>query len=99
MVVFQVLVRPFISYLNGSSLSLGQGRAVQARLTRNVASKQGREDFIRARLTETDGVLMAEPIFGESALISSLVHADGLIGVHRHSEGIYAGETVEVLGI
>jgi molybdopterin molybdotransferase len=99
MIVFQVLVRPFMSYLSGAKLSLGEGRPVQARLSRNVASKQGREDFIRVKLREKDGNLEADPIFGESALISTLVHADGLVRIHRHAEGLYAGEVVEVIGI
>ncbi|UCE81958.1 MAG: molybdopterin molybdotransferase MoeA [Deltaproteobacteria bacterium] len=99
MVVFQVLVRPFMSHLSGTTLSLGEGRPVQARLSRNVASKQGRDDFIRVKLREKDGNLEADPIFGESALISTLVHADGLVRIHRHAEGLYAGEVVEVIGI
>ncbi len=99
MVVFQVLVRPFMSYLSGTALSLGEGRPIQARLSRNVASKQGREDFIRVRLRQEDRGLTADPIFGESALISTLVNADGLICIHRHAEGLYAGEVVDVIRI
>ena len=99
MVVFHVLVRPFMSYLSGASMALGQGMPVLARLSRNVASKQGREDFVRVKLRQEDGALVAEPVFGESALISTLVRADGLVCVHRHTEGLYAGEMVEVIGI
>jgi molybdopterin molybdotransferase len=99
MVVFQVLVRPFMSYLRGEELSLGEGRPVRAGLKRNVASKHGREDFIRVKMIELDGNLIAEPIFGESALISTLVRADGLVRIDRHAEGLYAGEIVEVISI
>ena len=99
MVVFQVLVRPFMAHLRGEQLSLGGGRWVRARLHRNVASKHGREDFIRVRIREEDGDLIAEPIFGESALISTLVRADGLVRIDRHTEGLYAGEIVEVIAI
>jgi molybdopterin molybdotransferase len=99
MVVFQVLVRPFMAYLKGAKLSLGEGRPIRARLNRNVASKHGREDFIRVKIKEEDGDAVAEPIFGESALISTLVRADGLVRIDRHTEGLYAGETVEVIGI
>jgi molybdopterin molybdotransferase len=99
MVVFQVLVRPFISYLKGEKLSLGEGTPVRAGLNRNVASKHGREDFIRVKIKEEDGDLIAEPIFGESALISTLVRADGLVRIDRHTEGLYAGEMVEVIPI
>ncbi len=99
MVVFQVLVGPFMSYLSGGSLSLGQSAPIKAKLSRNVASRQGREDFVRVMLREKDDVLMADPIFGESALISTLVRADGFISVHRHTEGVYAGEIVKVIKI
>ncbi len=96
MVVFQVLVRPFIDHLRGVPPSLGEGWPLRARLSRNVASRQGREDFIRVRLRQEGGGLTAEPIFGESGLISTLVHADGLVRIDRHAEGLYAGEQVEV---
>jgi len=99
MIVFQVLVRPFMAYLRGAQLSLGEGRPVRARLNRNVASKHGREDFIRVRIIQEDGTLIAEPIFGESALISTLVRADGLVRIDRHTEGLYSGEVVEVISI
>jgi molybdopterin molybdotransferase len=99
MVVFQVLVRPFMYYLSGISLSLGDGQPLQAELKRNVPSKQGREDFIRVALKQEETTLVAEPIFGQSGLISTLVHADGLICIPRHTEGLYAGETVQVYPI
>jgi molybdopterin molybdotransferase len=99
MVVFQVLVRPFMAYLRGTQLSLGEGRPVRAQLNRNVASKYGREDFVRVKLKEEDGNFVAEPIFGESALISTLVRADGLVRIDRHTEGLYADEQVEVISI
>ncbi len=99
MVVFHVLVSPFMSYVSGAELSLEQGMTARARLSRNVASKQGREDFVRVKLQLEEETLVAVPVFGESALISTLIDADGLICVHRHTEGLYAGEIVEVLRI
>jgi molybdopterin molybdotransferase len=96
MVVFHVLVRPFMDHLRGIAPSLGDRWPLRARLTRNVASRQGREDFIRVRLQQEGDGLLAEPIFGESGLISTLVRADGLVRIDRHTEGIYAGEEVEV---
>lgn len=99
MVVFHVLVRPFIDHLRGIPPSLGERWPLRARLSRNVASKQGREDFIRVRLRQEGEGVVAEPIFGESGLISTLVRADGLVRIDRHTEGVYAGELVEVLRI
>jgi len=47
---------------------------IQARLTSNIPSAAGREDTIPVRLAERDGMLAAEPIFGKSNLIYTLVN-------------------------
>ena len=48
---------------------------------------------------ESQGRVTAEPIFGKSGLISTLVEADGLVRVERNTEGLYEGEQVRVLFI
>ncbi len=50
MVVFQVVVLPFLRRLKGLTNYAGSGIQIPARLTRNVSSAQGRTDFIRVRL-------------------------------------------------
>ena len=68
-----------------------------ARLTRDVASAAGREDHVQVRLKGArDGGRTAEPVFGKSNLIYSLVRADGTIRVPADKAGLYAGEEVEV---
>ena len=39
---------------------------------------------------------VAEPIFGKSNLIFTLIRADGLVRVPLDRAGLYAGETVPV---
>ncbi|HEX9911162.1 MAG TPA: hypothetical protein VGA86_09760, partial [Desulfatiglandales bacterium] len=56
-----------------------------------------RDDFIRVRLIRKDGEWIAEPIFGKSGLISTLVEADGLLRIGRNTEGLYQGQEVEVM--
>jgi len=95
MVVFMVLVRPFLIHIGG-----GTGESpvrVRARLARNVASAQGRVDYVRVRLTEKRGQLWAEPILGASGLIRTMIAADGLMAVDLNSEGLERGAEVEVL--
>ena len=43
-----------------------------------------------------DGKLVAEPVFGGSGLIFTLVQADGAITVPLDKGGLYAGEVVTV---
>jgi molybdopterin molybdotransferase len=95
MVVFMVLVRPLLAHLAGWTNDAPV--RVSARLTRNVASAQGRVDFVRVRLTHQAGEILAEPILGASGLIRTMVAADGLIAIDLNSEGLEQGAPVEVL--
>lgn len=98
MVVAEVFLSPFLSRLSGEEdPQRGPVYQVEAQLSRNIESASGREDYIRVRLTSCGGTLRAEPIFGKSALISTLVEADGLLKVERNTEGLYEGEMVKVM--
>jgi len=100
MVVAEIFLNPFLSRLSGKgNFTSPLSREVEAELTRNIESASGREDYIRVRLIEKDGKRMAEPIFGKSGLISTLVEADGLVRVERNTEGLYEGDRVKVLFI
>jgi molybdopterin molybdotransferase len=69
---------------------------VTARLTAPIRSADGREDHVRVTLeSRTDG-LWATPIPGISAMISTMVHADGITVVPAGSPGFAEGEAVEV---
>ncbi len=96
MVVFAIVVRPFLDRMCGLA-ARSQPLPVQAVLNRNLASAQGRVDYVRVRLVEEDGTLTAEPILGKSGLINTMVHADGLIAIGMHTEGLDEGTRVEVV--
>lgn len=95
MIQFDMFGLPAIQHLQG--FAGGQLRSsIWARLSQNVASESGREDYVPARLEETGAGLAAIPIFGKSNLINTLVQADGLIKVPLNRGGLLAGEMVEV---
>ena len=94
-VVFDLLVRPAIYALCGC-LSPPEPATVRARLLRDIASQTGREDHVQVRLVRDDGELCAEPVFGKSNLIYTLIRADGSVTVPLDKGGLYAGEEVEV---
>jgi molybdopterin molybdotransferase len=97
MVVFEVVVKPFIEHISGVSEKERNPVKLTALLNRNLSSAQGRTDFVRVRLREDDGVLWAEPILGKSALINTMVQADGLIEIGLNTEGLDKGTTVEIM--
>ena len=78
---------------------------VRARLTENIRSTPGREDWIRVRLESGDADAIPEagdlpnaiPQRGKSVAISTIARADGLARIPRSSEGLEAGSEVEVL--
>ncbi|MBI2847354.1 MAG: molybdopterin molybdotransferase MoeA [Chloroflexi bacterium] len=95
MVTFRLFVRPTI-YRMSNCINPPRVAAFEARLARNIASAAGREDYVPVRLERKDGELWAEPVFGKSNLIYSLVRADGLVQVPLDKTGIAAGELVIV---
>jgi len=97
MVVFEIVVRPFIEHIAGLSAQHKKVVKPSAMLSRNLSSAQGRIDYVRVRLVEKEGVLWAEPILGKSGLIRTMVQADGLIEININSEGLDKGTKVEVL--
>ena len=98
MVVAEIFLNPFLAVLSGKVLSSGNAhQSLQAVLERNVESVSGRDDYIRVKLCQRNGKLLADPVFGKSGLISTLVEADGLVKIDRNTEGLYKGQTVSVL--
>jgi molybdopterin molybdotransferase len=70
--------------------------SVRAKLSVNLASQAGREDWIPVRLTNGIEGYQADPIFGKSNLIFTLARADGLLCIPQDATGLHAGEIVEV---
>jgi len=97
MVVFEIVVKPYIKHISGFSHEHKRHFNHVAQLSRNISSTQGRTDYIRVKLFEKDGILWAEPILGKSGLINTMVKADGLIEIGLNIEGLDKGEKVEVI--
>jgi molybdopterin molybdotransferase len=95
MVVFDLLVRPTIYLLAGCPVPPEPPR-VQAELLRDIASQAGREDYVQVKVVSRDDTLFADPVFGKSNLIYTLVRADGVVKVPLDKGGLYAGEGVTV---
>jgi molybdopterin molybdotransferase len=71
--------------------------SISAKLSINLSSQTGREDWVPVRLRKVTDGFLAEPIFGKSNLIFILVRADGLIRIPPSATGLRAGENVEVV--
>ena len=96
MVVFAVLVRPLLEHLGGRAPRFRRRVHVPARLTRNLASVQGRVDYVRVRLVPAAGGLEADPVLGKSGLIRTMAAADGLLCIDANAEGLDGGAVIPV---
>ncbi|MEE9217203.1 MAG: gephyrin-like molybdotransferase Glp [Anaerolineales bacterium] len=95
MVVAGLFVTPAIRKLQGIR-GPEWVSTINASLQTNVSSVAGREDWLPCRLVVTPDGLEAEPVFGRSNLIFTLVRADGLVRIPAASTGMDTGEKVEV---
>jgi molybdopterin molybdotransferase len=96
MVTFDLFVAPTLHRLAGRS-EQEHRQTVAARLTRNVASAPGREDYFQVRLEQRADGLWAEPVFGKSNLIYTLVKADGMVRIDLDTSGLTDGQWVQVI--
>jgi molybdopterin molybdotransferase len=95
LVMFTLFGVPAISYLLGAGEP--RQRRTHARVTMNVPSAAGREDYVPVCLSDRAGELWAEPVFGKSNLIFTLVGADGLLKVPLNVTGLREGTWGEVV--
>ena len=105
LVTADIFLVPTVYRLQGAELP--DPRVSRARLTHNIASTAGREDYVPGRFVlapshhhqsriNIQEEQWIEPIFGKSNLIFTLVRADGAIMVPLNMNGISQGEMVNV---
>ena len=66
---------------------------IWARLTTNIPSQAGREDWVAATLIIDKEEYLVDPIFSKSNLIFSLVRANSMIKVPADATGLSAGSS------
>ena len=96
LVVAGLMVAPMLRRLSGDNRpAIAAG--VTARLAVNVPSEAGREDYVAVRLEGSPEGWIADPVFGKSNLIFTLVRADGFIHIPADTTGLPEGTRVDVV--
>jgi len=96
LVIAQIFVLPMLDHLLGVRVRRPQAR-VRARLSINLPSQAGREDYLPVRLVPSDEGWLADPVFYKSNHIFALVRADGLLRIPPEATGLGVGSEVDVL--
>ncbi len=89
-----LFLKPLIRRWQGLPSSLPE--TLMATLSRQVASTLGAEEFVRVKVGRVGEKRIVTPVGRGAGLLMSLVRADGIIQIPAGSEGIAAGEKVEV---
>jgi molybdopterin molybdotransferase len=95
LVIASLFVTPVVEYLSGLRVN-SLRPSLPARLTLNLSSQAGREDWVPVRVSPGETGLLADPVFGKSNLIFTLARADGLVRIPASATGLEVGELVEV---
>ena len=91
-IAYEQFVRPLIRGLLG--LPDLEPQTVQVEPTRKLASKLGVEEFLRVKLGEVSGRIVATTLPRGAGSITSITEADGIIRIPDHVEGINDKEPV-----
>jgi putative molybdopterin biosynthesis protein len=70
---------------------------VEAVMTRRIVSSLKHKEYVRVKVGQVGGRIIAAPLTRGAGAAMSLVRADGFCIIEQNSEGVEAGETVPVL--
>ena len=90
----ELLLCPLLDRLLG--VPTPQRPRVSARITRKVLSPIGEDEFLRVAVGRVGETMTATPVQRGAGVVMSLVRADGIVKIPRHTEGLDAGSAVDV---
>lgn len=93
-VIAREILRPALEKF--SSVAAPSYPTVRAVVPKKIASHLGLEEFIRVTLGRVGDKLVAVPLARGAGVITTMVHADGLLRIATAVEGLNAGEEAEV---
>ena len=93
--VFEEIVAPVIRKLQ--RLARSPSVYTEATLSRRIVSSLKYREYIRVKLGRVEEKLIATPLPRGAGMTTTLVRADGLLVIPKNSEGLEAGEKVEVV--
>jgi putative molybdopterin biosynthesis protein len=93
-ITFTLFAKPLVHRWQG--IGIKEPEIIMAKISRQVASPLGQEEFLRVKLGKVSDNFIATPITRGAGVLMSLVKADGFVRIPAMSEGIGAGSEVAV---
>jgi putative molybdopterin biosynthesis protein len=93
-ITFSLFAKPLIYKWQG--LEVEELEILRAKISRQVASASGQEEFLRVKVGRVGDNFIATPVSRGAGMLMSLVRADGFVRIPAMSEGIGAGAEIDV---
>jgi molybdopterin molybdotransferase/putative molybdopterin biosynthesis protein len=93
-ITFQLFAKPLIYKWQG--IEAEEPAKIRAKLSRQLASALGHEEFVRVKVGKVGHNFIATPVSRGAGVLMSLVRADGFIRIPAMSEGIGTGTEIDV---
>lgn len=93
-IIFERVVQKVIAKLLNTEIA--EPTKIMAEMTKRATSTLKSEEFLRVAMGDVNGKIVATPLERGAAAVMSMVKADGMVTISQNSEGIEAGEMVEV---
>jgi len=93
-ITFELFAKPIIHIWQG--IEMEKPEIISAKLSRQVASTLGMEEFLRVKVGKVGENIIASPVSRGAGILMSIVRADGFVRIPAMNEGIGAGTEVKV---
>lgn len=91
--IFETFAKPIIEWYCGKT---SYKKQIEATLSQRVVSSLKHQELVRVTLGEVNKKMVATPLNRGAGATMSLVRADGVLTIPRMSEGIEAGQVVNI---
>ena len=91
---FENFVIPVLGLMNGEMQA--KNNMVEAVVSKRLVSSLKHKEYVRVKVGKVEDKLVASPLARGAGAAMSLVRADGFCVIEQNSEGVEAGETVNV---
>ncbi len=91
---FKLFAKPVI--LKWLGIGEEKYETIKTRISRQIASQPGQEEFVRVKIGKVGDNFISTPISRGAGVLMSLVRADGILRIPSMSEGIGAGSEVDI---
>ena len=91
---FENFVIPVLNLMNGEMQA--KNNTVKAVVSKRLVSSLKHKEYVRVKVGKVEDKLVASPLARGAGAAMSLVRADGFCVIEQNSEGVEAGDTVNV---